>query len=182
MAPAEERADPRGRAGPACGDAVSVYYLGVVRILRINREHPLYEQEKDLRERGLLAPIGKSFAWYEREYGADEARFEHFVAVIDHPTGERVVGSVCLLPDHPEEGVGKLTQMVVDPQRRREGIGRKLVASFERRATGELGLMTLYCHAQLAAVPFYERLGWRIEGDEFEEAGIGHHKMVFRAE
>lgn len=154
----------------------------MIRILRISREHPLYAQETDLRERGLLAPIGHSFDWYARTYGTDEANYEHFVAVIDHPTGEKVVGVVCLLPHHPGHGIGKLTQMVVDPQRRREGIGRKLVAAFERRATGELGLTELYCHAQLAAVPFYERLGWEIEGEEFQEAGIGHRKMVFRAD
>ncbi len=154
----------------------------MIRILRIDRNHPLYAQETDLRERGLLVPIGRDFAWYESAYGDAEAQYEHFVAVIDHPTGEKVVGSVCLLPHHPGHGIGKLTQMVVDPQRRHESIGRKLVAAFERRATGELGITELYCHAQLAAVPFYERLGWEIEGDEFEEAGIGHRKMVFRAD
>ena len=36
------------------------------------------------------------------------------------------------------------------------------------------GLQELWCHAQLSAVPFYERLGYHREGGEFLEAGIAH--------
>jgi predicted GNAT family N-acyltransferase len=36
----------------------------------------------------------------------------------------------------------------------------------------------LYLHAQLPAIPFYERHGFAIEGDEFIEAEIRHYRMV----
>ena len=58
-----------------------------------------------------------------------------------------------------------------------EGIGRRLMIAVESRALGELGLETLFCHAQMAAVPFYERLGWTPVGDVFTEAGIEHRRM-----
>lgn len=154
--------------------------MPVVRIVRIDTSHPLYEQEVELRERVLLHPIGIDMARLEELFPGSEPGFEHFVAVIDHPKGERVVGVVCLLPG--ENGVGKLMQMAVDPQRQREGIGRMLVVALERRAFGELGLSEIYCHARQDAVAFYQGLGWAITGEPFEEAGIPHHRMVFRAE
>src|SRR5690606_32650741 len=106
--------------------------------------------------------------------------FEHFVAVFDHPGGERVVGCATLLAGHPEPGFGKLMQMAVDRQRQGEGIGRKLVVAVESRAFGELGLKSLYCHAQIAAQGFYRSLGWSPCSEEFLEAGIPHVKMAIR--
>ena len=36
-----------------------------------------------------------------------------------------------------------------------------------------------YMHAQEQVLPFYEKLGFKKEGDLFEEAGIMHYKMKF---
>lgn len=151
----------------------------MIRVLRIDQSHPLYEQEVALREKVLLEPIGLDMEGLEQLFPGAEAAFEHVVAVVDHPSGERVVGVVCLLPDYPEKGTAKLMQMVVDPQRQKEGIGRRLVAELERRAFGELGLTSLWCSARDTAVDFYKSMGWSIEGDEYREAGIPHFKMVF---
>ncbi|MDX2114314.1 MAG: GNAT family N-acetyltransferase [Planctomycetota bacterium] len=145
----------------------------------ITTDHPLHSQALELRARVLLEPIGYSIERFHGEYSGLEERFEQFVAVIDHPKGRRVIGTACLLAHYPERGVGKLMQMAVDPQRRGEGIGRELIANLERRAFGELGLRALFCHAQLSAVPFYEKMGWRVVGPEFSEAGIPHRRMEF---
>lgn len=146
----------------------------------ISPSHPLYTQALELRSRVLLEPIGYSLERFHAEFPAIESRFEHIVADIDHPSGKRVVGTVCLLPHFPERGVGKLMQMAVDPQRQREGIGRAMVATLERRAFGELGLDWLFCHARGDAVGFYACMGWRIVGEPFLEAGISHFRMEFR--
>jgi predicted GNAT family N-acyltransferase len=151
----------------------------VTRIALIGPNHPLYPQEVDLRERVLLEPIGYTMAKFAADFPFED-RFEHFVAVIEHPKGKRVVGCVCLLPNHPEPGVGKLMQMAVDPQRQGEGIGRELVAHLERRAFGELGLRELYCHSREDACGFYRQMGWTIAGERFMEAGVPHFKMVFK--
>lgn len=154
--------------------------MGAHRIQFIGRNHPLYEQEVDLRQRVLLDPIGFDMEKLEAEFPGAEDRFEHFVCVIDHPKGKRVIGCVCLLPDYPKKGVGKLMQMAVDPQRQREGIGRELVVEVERRAFGELGLKELFCHARDDARGFYAQLGWQVDGPAFNEAGIPHFLMRFR--
>ena len=155
-------------------------FVTTTRIVRIDREHPLYEQALDLRERVLLRPLGLDIETFLESYGEQEANSRQIVAVIDHPSGERVVGVVLLMPDSPAKGVGKLSQMAVDPQLQNEGYGRLLVAEVEKMAVGELGLTELYCHAQAPAVGFYKKMGWSIEGDMFMEAGIEHYKMVFR--
>lgn len=152
----------------------------MLRVHRITRDNPLYEQAVDLRERVLLGPIGYTLAKLMKEYPGFEDKLEHFVAVIAHPSGPRVIGNVCLLPGHPSAESGRLTQMCVDPQRQGEGVGQMLLTALERRAFMELGLTELYCHAQDRAIGFYERLGWTTQGDGFVEAGLPHHKMFYR--
>ena len=153
----------------------------MVEYLRIDRQHPLYEQEVALRQSVLLDPIDYNMDMLEDEFPGFEDRFEHFVAVVEHPSGKRVIGCALLLPNYPDDepGCGKLMQMAVDRQRQREGIGRRLVIELERRALGELGLTRLYCHARVDAAAFYGSLGWVRTGEPFMEAGIEHYKMVF---
>jgi len=153
----------------------------VIRIRRIGTGEIFYEQERRLRERALLEPIGLDLARFDASFPGVDERAEHFAAIFDHPAGDRVVGCALLLPDEPEEGVGRLMQMAVDIQRRGEGIGRRLVVAVEYRAFGELGLDALTCDARIEAVPFYERLGWVAEGHAFEEVGIPHRRMWLRA-
>lgn len=159
----------------------------MIRVRRITKDDPLYPQAVDLRERVLLAPLGYTLERFLREYPGFEDRLEHFVAVVDHPKGERVIGTVCLRPEGTRAdgnlgATGRLTQMCVDPQRQGEGVGQLLLSALERRAFGELHLPEVYCHAQDRAVGFYQRLGWTTDGPVFTEAGIPHRKMRFRPE
>lgn len=165
--------------------AQRAYPAGVIRIERITPGSDLYPGEVALRESVLLGPIGYDHARFTAEYPGVDEQAEHFVAVMDHPTGPRVVGCLLLLPDATPAADGrrqaKVMQMAVDPQRQGEGLGRRLVVQAEARAFGELGLDRLYCHAQERAVGFYEKLGWRPEGEPFTEAGIAHRRMVLDA-
>lgn len=150
-------------------------------IRRITTADPLYPQECALREQVLLGPIGYDMARFRREFAGMEEKFEHFVAVVRHASGPRVIGCATLLPNYPASGTGKLMQMAVDPQRQGEGLGRRLVVAVESRAFGELGLTELFCHAQLPAIGFYDALGWETVSDEFTEAGIPHRRMRLKA-
>jgi len=152
----------------------------VISYHRITTDHPLYPQELALRESVIFAPLGYSMARFQADFPGFEDRFEHFIAVFNHPSGPRVVGCCTLLPDVPRPGSGKLMQMAVDPQRHGEGIGKRLVIEVERRAFAELRLTELFCHAPHFAGGFYHNLGWTYDGPEFTEAGAPHRKMVFR--
>ena len=156
----------------------------MIQVRRITPAHPLYAQEASLRERVLLRGAGFDFATFREEYPYED-QAEHFVALtVDSHAGdpvERVLGTALLIPNHPHDGYGKVTQVAVDPQRQGEGIGRRLMVTIESRAFGELGLNEVYCHAQNTAMDFYKRVGWLVDGDEFVEAGIPHHRMVIKA-
>ncbi len=155
----------------------------MVRVKHILMNDPLYEQAVSLRTAVLLEPIGLSIEDYLNLAPGREEQSEHFVAVVDHPDGEKVVGAATLFVDQtqPPPHQGKVQQVCVDQQRQGEGIGHKLMIAIEARSFGELGLASLYCHAQLEAMPFYDKLGWSVEGDEFEEAGIPHRRMCISA-
>lgn len=155
----------------------------MVKITHISMDDPLYEQEKTLRTSILLEPIGFTFDDYLDMAPGREEESEHYVAIVDHPTGTKVVGTATLYISENEEGqrIGKVQQVCVDPQRQGEGVGRRLMIAMEARGFGELALEQLYCHAQLNALPFYERLGWSVEDEVFLEAGIEHKKMYIAA-
>ncbi len=146
-------------------------------------DDPLYAQAVALRTAVLLEPLGLTIEDYCNIAPGREEQCEHFVALVDHPDGEKVVGAATLFIDrtNPELPRGKVQQVCVDKQLQGEGIGHKLMIAIEARSFGELGLSSLYCHAQLAAVPFYDKLGWSTQGEEFEEAGIAHRRMSISA-
>ena len=72
---------------------------------------------------------------------------------------------------------GKIGRIAVLPGLRGRGIGalitRRLLEEAHHR-----GIREPYLHAQLQAVPFYEKLGFASEGDVFDEAGILHVRMT----
>jgi predicted GNAT family N-acyltransferase len=71
---------------------------------------------------------------------------------------------------------GKIGRIAVFAGLRGRGVGatilRRLVEEARRR-----GIRNPYLHAQVQALPFYEKLGFRSEGEEFDEAGILHVRM-----
>lgn len=69
----------------------------------------------------------------------------------------------------------KLERMAVDAQHRNRGFGRKLLLLIMNQPF--LSGADIYLHAQIQAAGFYEKLGFKTEGAEFEEAHIRHIKM-----
>lgn len=72
---------------------------------------------------------------------------------------------------------GKIGRLAVLADHRRRGIGRALMKACHDLARAS-ALDRVWCHAQVAAVPFYERLGYRVSGETFDEAGIEHVRMI----
>ena len=75
------------------------------------------------------------------------------------------------------EGVGKAERVAVHAHARGRGAGRRLMAAIEGRAI-ELGLDRLRLNAQVAVLPFYEKLGYAAHGEVFVEADIDHRAMT----
>ena len=71
---------------------------------------------------------------------------------------------------------GKVGRLAVRADWRGQRIGRALMQRCQEIAQAR-GLDSVWCNAQVTAVPFYESLGYVIEGEPFVEAGIDHRRM-----
>ncbi len=106
----------------------------------------------------------------ELERDAHDATAFHVVALEDG----RCVGTGRLV--RQPGGVGRVGRMAVAPDRRRAGVGERVLAALEARARAE-GLREIELHAQCYVEAFYANRGYRRVGDVFEEAGIDHVAM-----
>ncbi|WP_432712831.1 GNAT family N-acetyltransferase [Pedobacter sp.] len=70
----------------------------------------------------------------------------------------------------------KLERFAVLKEFRGKGIGRALVATALEDLPQDADY--IYLNAQLEAIPLYGKFGFKVEGPQFEEAGIQHYKMV----
>jgi predicted GNAT family N-acyltransferase len=73
---------------------------------------------------------------------------------------------------------GKIGRVAVVAAHRRGGVGTALMERLHAIAR-EGKQPRLWCHAQLTAVPFYERLGYVRIGAVFVEADIDHVRMEY---
>jgi len=139
----------------------------------IDPAHPLYAGELELRFRVLREPLGRP-----REsvrFPFEDASL-HLVAV---DAEGRVVGCVLFHPDPPTEKVppgGRLFQMAVSPALQGQGLGALLVRHLEAELQRR-GYARVHLHARAAVLPFYERLGYAVYGEPFDEVGIPHRHM-----
>lgn len=78
-----------------------------------------------------------------------------------------------------EKGI-KLERFAVKKDWRGKGLGSMLLESILEDIihAGNSDGTFLYLHAQLSALPLYEKFGFRKEGGIFEECGIKHYKMI----
>ncbi|HET6499019.1 MAG TPA: GNAT family N-acetyltransferase [Coriobacteriia bacterium] len=117
---------------------------------------PEYAQAADVRYEALYRASGLPRSVIEDTQGR---RYRH-VGVFD---GGALVGYARIWL---EGGGSRIFQVSVAPSRQGEGIGTLLVAELERIAAAS-GREAVELHARSHVVPFYERLGFVAEGEEF---------------
>jgi predicted GNAT family N-acyltransferase len=93
----------------------------------------------------------------------------HLVALDD----DDVVGTLRIVVSGSAAKIGR---MAVLAAKRRNGIGSALMDRAHEVLQG-MNVKEITLHAQLSAKEFYARLGYREEGEVFEEAGIPHMSM-----
>ncbi len=79
-----------------------------------------------------------------------------------------------LLP--ADQGVSRIGRMAVSQPLRSTGLGRQVLDHLMQVAR-ERGDQAVVLHAQQTAQAFYERAGFAVEGEPFEEAGLAHITM-----
>ncbi len=128
----------------------------------------LYQESIELRRQVLRLPLGLDFN--SEELLAENNQI-HFVYI----QNQKVEGVLLLNPT--DNNILKMRQVAVTPEQQGQGIGQKMVNFSE-----QWGIQNQYkrieLHARKTAVPFYLGLKYELKGDEFEEVGIPHFKMV----
>jgi predicted GNAT family N-acyltransferase len=107
----------------------------------------------------------------EEEWDAFDATATHFAL----RWGNQVVGAARLVDRG--DGWFKIGRVAVLPEARGRGGGAMLMAAALALAR-RMGARWVLIDAQVAAIPFYERLGYLAEGDVFMDAGIPHRRMT----
>jgi len=121
-----------------------------------------------LREQVFLREQGRDRYTETDDY--DKAA-HHIVALLD---GE-VVGTLRLYELHPGDRALKVGRVAVRSDLRGHGIGTKLMLRAHEWADGNYD--SVYLHAQISVVGFYEKLGYVTVGEVFDEAGTPHITM-----
>jgi predicted GNAT family N-acyltransferase len=104
----------------------------------------------------------------ELEWDGIDAHCRHLLALDDQG---QPVGCARLLPD------GRIGRMAVLAGWRGRGVGRAMLRGMIARARAA-GLAEATLHAQVHALGFYAREGFRAFGPVFDDAGIPHRAMV----
>jgi predicted GNAT family N-acyltransferase len=89
--------------------------------------------------------------------------------------GSAPVGTARLLV---KGGTGKIGRVCVRAPARGTGLGAALIRAALEELRQQPGVKVATLGAQSHATGFYEKLGFRVVGDEFIDAGIPHREMV----
>ena len=103
----------------------------------------------------------------ELEWDDLDPRCHHVIA---RDGQHRPIGTGRLTPEH------KIGRMAVLREWRGQGVGDALLQALIEQAR-RLGWSEVTLNAQVSAVGFYEKFGFKSYGDEYEEAGIQHQGM-----
>lgn len=96
---------------------------------------------------------------------------------------DRCISIGSFYPEPHKELLGwkqyRLRGMATDPEYQGKGAGKKLML-FALDHLKAQKADRLWCNARLIALPFYERFGFEVKGDEFDIPGIGPHFLMHR--
>ena len=126
-----------------------------------------YKQMVYLRNEILRKPLGLSFKKEE----LDREKEDILIAAFEE---DKILGC-CLLTKVDDENI-RLRQMAVQNNLQGKGIGATML-NFAENVARDAGYKKLIMHARKSAIGFYEKLGYKVTSDEFEEITIPHYIM-----
>jgi GNAT superfamily N-acetyltransferase len=128
----------------------------------------------DLRHRVLRAGLPRSEAIFP---GDDLPSSFHFAAIAGPSS---VIGCATFHHNSWENAPAyQLRGMATDPDWAGKGIGKAVLSYAIETITSGSPVHRFWCNARLIAIPFYQRMGWKIVSDLFEIPTAGpHYRMV----
>lgn len=126
-----------------------------------------YKQMVDLRNEILRKPLGLAFHTNE----LDREKEDILIGAFEE---DKMLGC-CLLTKIDNKSV-RLRQMAVQNNLQGKGIGATMM-NFAENVARDAGYKNMIMHARKTAIGFYEKLGYKLSGKEFEEITIPHFIM-----
>ena len=126
-----------------------------------------YQQMVDLRNEILRKPLGLTFDPGELEREKEDILISAFE--------EDILLGCCLLTKVDNHSV-RLRQMAVQNNLQGKGIGASMM-NYAENVARDAGYHKMIMHARKTAIGFYEKLGYKVMGTEFEEITIPHMIM-----
>ena len=126
-----------------------------------------YQQMLKLRDAILRKPLGLSFTPEDLEKEKDNMLIGAF-------EDERMLGCCMFVEEQPD--IVRLRQMAVLNDLQGKGIGRALM-NFAENLARDRGYKIIRMHARNNSVGFYEKVGYKVKGDQFIEITIPHYVM-----
>jgi ribosomal protein S18 acetylase RimI-like enzyme len=126
-----------------------------------------YNQMVQLRNDILRKPLGLNFTPEELEKEKEEILIGAFEE-------EKMLGCCMLITMDP--ATVRLRQMAVLNNLQGKGIGRALM-QFAENIARDRGFRKITMHARKTAIGFYEKLGYEVNGEQFEEVSLPHFNM-----
>ncbi len=126
-----------------------------------------YQQMVNLRMDILRKPLGLGFTKEE----LDKEKEDILIGAFE----EDKMLACCILTKDGDKCV-RLRQMAVQNNLQGKGIGASMMIFAETLARDK-GFKKLTMHARKTALGFYEKLGYKVSGDEFTEVTIPHYLM-----
>ena len=104
--------------------------------------------------------------------------YDRFVPLFVIYEGNRALGTARIIPK--EKGIYKIGRVANRQEARSRGVGKKLMQDVMNYIKKETMAKEICLDAQLTAVPFYEKLGFNVYGEVFQDAGIDHISMSYK--
>jgi predicted GNAT family N-acyltransferase len=126
-----------------------------------------YQQMVQLRSDVLRKPLGITFTQEELEKEKENILIGAFEE-------EKMLGCCMLIRESNDEI--RLRQMAVLHNLQGKGIGKALM-QFAENIARDIGHKKITMHARKSSVSFFEKLGYSVCSDEFQEISIPHFEM-----
>jgi predicted GNAT family N-acyltransferase len=136
----------------------------------IDHGSPEYRLMVDLRREILRKPLGLTYSPED----LDKEKNDILLGAFDD---DQILA--CCILTREDASTCRLRQMAVMNNQQGKGIGAQLM-NFAEIVARDKGYRTMSMHARKSARGFYEKLGYAVTSDEFQEVTIPHYVMQKR--
>jgi predicted GNAT family N-acyltransferase len=126
-----------------------------------------YQKAIQLRHSILRAPLGLNFSQKDLEQEKEHIHIASFEE-------DDLLG--CCMLTKVDDHTLQLRQMAVKDNLQRKGIGASII-SFAENLAKDKGYRRIIMHARDTAIGFYEKFGYKVKGEKFNEVNLPHHVM-----